>query len=157
MLKVLDSRLHGALDYLLGTAFIVAPAALELAYPAEPLAYITGSIYLGVALFTRYPFGMLELIPYPINGLIEALLAACWICMPWLFGFAHDAFARNFYVGAGAAVLAVLLLTDYRSTRASVWHREERRHAFIDRRQRALHMRGERRRGPRDRRGYAAA
>lgn len=84
MLKVLSARLHGVLDYVIALAFIVAPAALELAYPAEALAYITGSIYLGVVLFSRYPLGMLELIPYPIHGLIEAVLAACWIGMPWL-------------------------------------------------------------------------
>jgi len=160
MLKILDSRFHGALDYLLGTAFIVAPAALELAYPAEPLAYISGGVYLGMTLFTRYAPGMLELIPYPIHGLIEALLAGCWIGMPWLFEFAHDALARNLYVGAGAGLLAAVLLTDYRSPRAPAWHRPERRHALVDRRQRAL-SRGphsaERRAGPRDRRRYAVA
>lgn len=134
MLKVLSARLHWVLDYVIALAFIVAPAALELAYPAEALAYITGSIYLGVVLFSRYPLGMLELIPYPIHGLIEAVLAACWIGMPWLFEFAHHALARNFYVGAGAALLVVVLLTDYRSTRAGVWHHAERRHSLVDRR-----------------------
>lgn len=43
MLKVLSARLHGVLDYVIALAFIVAPAALELAYPAEALAYITGA------------------------------------------------------------------------------------------------------------------
>jgi hypothetical protein len=42
-------------------------------------------------------------------------MAASWIAMPWLFGFAsHDA-ARNFFIAAGVGLLVVAALTDYRS------------------------------------------
>jgi hypothetical protein len=157
MLRLLGPRLHGVLDYLLAAAFLAAPQALELAYPAEPLAYLTGGVYLGMALFTRYPLGMLEMIPFPVHGVIEAVLGCAWIAMPWVLEFAHDPLARNLYVGAGAALLIIAALTGYLSTGARAWHERERRHNLVDRRQRALAVRANQRRGPADRRRYAAA
>jgi hypothetical protein len=93
-----------------------------------------------------------------VHGVIEALMAAAWIVMPWLFGFAGDPAARNLFVTAGVGLLAVAALTDYRSSGAEVYQGEERRHKMIDRRQRALAVRHDRRiSGRADRRRYAAA
>jgi hypothetical protein len=86
MLKVLNPRIHGALDYLLAIVFLVAPSLFDF-----------------------------------------ALMAAAWIVMPWLFGFAGDPAARNFFVAAGVGLLAVVALTDYRSSGARVFKGEERR------------------------------
>jgi hypothetical protein len=160
MPNLVNSRLHGALDYALAGVFLLAPAVLRLDYPAGPLAYITGSIYLALALFTRYPLGVIGMIPFALHGLIEGVLAVVWIVSPWLFGFADDGAARNLYVGGGVGLLVLVALTDYRSTRGRLWRDEERRRALVDRRPRA-HSRGphaaERRTGPRDRRAYAVA
>jgi hypothetical protein len=158
MLKVLDPRTHGALDYLLAIAFLVAPGLFGFPYPAAPLSYIIGVVYLGTSLLTKYPLGAVKLIPFPVHGILEAIMAAAWIVMPWLFGFGfHDA-ARNFYVIAGVGLLAVVVLTDYRSSGARTYSGQERRHSLVDRRQRALTVRSDRRRaGIADRRRYAAA
>lgn len=83
--------------------------------------------------------------------------AASWVGMPWLFDFASDPAARNFYVIAGVGLLAVAAVTDYKSSGATTFKGEERRTAFVDRRQRAMPVRRERRAGPADRRRYAAA
>lgn len=160
MLRILNPRLHGALDYALAACFLVLPAALDFQYPAGPLSYIIGLAYAGASLLTKYPLGALKVIAFPVHGLLEAVMAAAWLPMPWVFGFAGDAAARNFYVLAGLGLLALVLLTDYRSSGAQVHRGTERRHAFIDRRQRALApgpRYPDRREGPRDRRRYAAA
>lgn len=159
MLKLLSPRVHGALDYLLAIAFLLAPAVFAFPYPARPLAYIIGVVFLGASLLTKYPLGALKLIPFPVHGLIEGIMAAAWVAMPWLFGFAAHSAARNFFVVAGVGLLAVVALTDYK-TRGwhGARHGTERRHALIDRRQRAMPMRRDRRNGPQDRRGtYAGA
>jgi len=39
--------------------------------------------------------------------------------LPWLLRFAADPVARNFYLGAGAAVFVTWLITDYRGPAAA--------------------------------------
>jgi hypothetical protein len=42
-------------------------------------------------------------------------MAIGFIISPWLFNFANDIAARNFYVIAGAGLLVVVALTDYKA------------------------------------------
>jgi hypothetical protein len=65
-----------------------------------------------------------------------------------------------FFIAAGVGLLAVVFLTDYKATGAGhaaglARRNQERRHRLIDRRERALSVTRERRKGPSDRRGYA--
>jgi hypothetical protein len=160
MLKVLNPTLHGALDYGLALAFIFAPGVLGFPHTAAVLSQILGVIYLGASLLTRYPLGALRLIPFPVHGVIESVMAVAWIAMPGVFGFADHAPARTFFIAAGIGLLAVVSLTDYKATGAGhaaglARRDQERRHRLIDRRERAIAVTLERRSAPSDRRGYA--
>lgn len=157
MLKVLNPTIHGALDYALALAFLFMPGVLGFTNAAASLSQIIGVAYLGASLLTRYPLGALKLIPFPLHGLLESIMAATWIAIPWVFGFADDAAARNFFVIAGVGLLAVAALTDYRGGTSPAYSGEERRHRLVDRRQRSLAVRMDRRDGGRDRRGLAGA
>src|SRR3954471_17513322 len=108
MLKVLNPTIHGALDYALALAFIFAPGVLGFPHAAAVLSQIIGVIYLGASLLTRYPLGALRVIPFPVHGVIESLMALAWIVMPWVFGFANHVAARTFFVVAGIGLLAVV-------------------------------------------------
>jgi hypothetical protein len=157
--RILNSTVHGVLDYGLALAFLLLPGLLDFPGFAASLSYIIGVVYLGASLITRYPLGALKLIPFPVHGVLEAIMAASWIAMPWLFEFARHAAARNFFVIAGLGLLLVAACTDYQSTGSRIFKGEERRHRMVDRRQRALGVRQDRRAGAFDRRGhgYAAA
>jgi membrane protein len=159
MLKILNPTIHGALDYGLVLAFLFLPGVLGFPNMAANLSQIIGLVYLGASLLTRYPLGAVKLIPFPVHGVLESIMAASWIAMPWLFEFADHAGARNFFVAAGVGLLAVAALTDYRSTSAvgEAYTGAERRRNLIDRRQRALAVRSDHRRGERDRRAYSGA
>ena len=104
---------------------------------------------------TRYPLGVVRMIPFPLHGVIESIFAASWIVMPWLFGFAEDVVARNFFIAAGIGLLIVAALTDYQSSERTTYRGEERRHALVDRRQRMLQVAVDRRVGQFERRTYA--
>ena len=155
MAKILNPTIHGVLDYMLAIAFLLAPGLVGFSDTAASLSYIIGIVYLGAALLTRYPLGAIRMIPFPVHGMIESIMAAVWLVMPWLFGFADDAVARNFYVAAGVGLLVVAALTDYRATGMLAYAGTERRSNFIDRRQRALAVAVDRRIGNFDRRSYA--
>lgn len=155
MIKVLNPTIHGVLDYALAIAFVVAPGLVGFSDNAASLSTLIGIVYLGASLLTRYPLGAIKMIPFPVHGAIEAVMAVSWIAMPWLLGFAGDTAARNFFVAAGIGLLAVAALTDYRAIGAHLYAGEERRQRMIDRRQRALAVAAERRAGQFDRRTYA--
>jgi hypothetical protein len=155
MLKILNPAIHGVLDYLLALAFLFAPPLFGFGDDAANVSYIVGVTYLGVSLLTRYPLGAVPLIPFTIHGVAETVMAISWIVGPWVLGFAHEAAARNFFVTAGAGLLAVVALTDYRSSGPRVYGGEERRRRLVDRRQRYVAVRPDRRAGQRDRRTYS--
>ena len=157
MLKVLNPAIHGVLDYALALAFLVAPTLLGFPDMAANLSYIIGVLYLGTSLLTKYPLGLLKLIPFPIHGVAESVMAAAWIALPWLANFANHPGARNFFVVAGAGLLLVVVLTDYKSTGARIYRGDERRQRMVDRRARAQPVRNDRRRSVGDRRVYAGA
>lgn len=156
MLKVLNPTLHGALDYGLAFAFLFVPGVLGFPNTAASVSQVVGVAYLAVSLLTRYPLGALKLIPFPVHGVLESAMAASWIAIPWAFDFSGDTAARLFFVVAGAGLLSVVALTDYRGAGATVYSGEERRRV-ADRRRRPLPVHRERRVNEDDRRHLAGA
>jgi hypothetical protein len=157
-MKLLNPAVHGLLDYALALAFLLLPPVLNFSPDAAAVSRIIGIAYLGVSLLTKYPLGLLKLIPFPIHGVLESLMAAAWIVLPWVLGFQDDSAARTFFMFAGVALLLVAALTDYKASGAhSAFRGEERRNKLIDRRQRYITVSRERRMGASDRRVYAAA
>lgn len=155
MLKVLDPTVHGVLDYALALAFFVLPGPLGFTDNAATLSYVIGVLYLGASLLTKYPLGLIGMIAFPVHGVLEALMAAAWIVLPWLFGFAADAPARNFYVIAGIGLLAVAALTDYQAAARGARYAGAERRRLGERRNRSMPVARERRMGLADRRGAA--
>lgn len=162
MPRLINPLAHGVLDYGLALTFLLAPALFRLEPEAARLSYVIGFVYFGASLVTQYPLGAIGLLSFPSHGVLEALMAAGWIAMPWLFGFAESAAARNFFVATGIVLLGVAALTDYRGmgTRAAragaMYAGAERRQDGQDRRRRRIAVARDRRIGDR-RGGYAAA
>lgn len=114
-MKILSPTVHGVLDYALALLFLVLPGVLDFPPPAAAASYAIGAVYIIASLITRYPLGVVKLLPFPVHGVIESLMAVAWIVLPWLMGFSGHAAARNFFVIAGVGLLAVVAMTDYRS------------------------------------------
>jgi hypothetical protein len=155
VLKILSPTVHGALDYALALAFLFLPGVLGFPNLAANTSQLIGLLYLGVSLLTRYPLGALKLIPFPAHGVLESIMAASWIVLPWVLGFDEHASARSFFVAAGIGLLAVVLLTDYQVAMRAVPSRDDRRHGGIDRRRHEIVVAVDRRFGTPDRRAYA--
>ncbi len=124
-MKILSPTIHGVLDYALAAAFLLSPTLLGFSPAAAKLAYVIGAMFIAASIVTRYPLGLIKLLPFPVHGVIETILAIGFIAAPWVFGFAGDAPARNFYVVAGVGVLLIVALTDYKAAERP----SEKRHA----------------------------
>ncbi|GAA3951915.1 SPW repeat domain-containing protein [Allohahella marinimesophila] len=121
-MKVLDPKVHGVLDYLLAIAFLIAPSVFGFVEVAATVSYVIGVIYLLTSIVTKYPLGLVKLLPFPVHGVLEGIMAAAWIVFPWIFGFADDAAARNFFIIAGVGLLVVVALTDYKGVHVEHSH-----------------------------------
>jgi hypothetical protein len=146
-MKVLNPTIHAVLDYGLASLFLLAPTLFGFSGTAATLAYVSGIAYIGASLLTKYPLGAIKLIPFPVHGVMESIMAAFWVVSPWLFGFAGVPAARNFFIIAGVALLAVVACTDYKAASAerTDYSGNERRQLGT-RRRRAMAVTNERRR-----------
>ena len=113
-MKILPPLVHGFLDYSVVLVFFLVPTLFNFSPTASALVYVVGAGQLIVSLLTVYPLGALKLIPFPIHGVLESVVAVGLIGAPWLFGFATETSAQIFFVGAGVALLAVVAITDYK-------------------------------------------
>ena len=114
-MKVISPRLHGYLDFLTVILFLLAPTLLDLSQIPAMLAYGLAVVHLIVTLASDFPFGIIKIIPFPIHGWIERIVGPSLIALPFIFGFANEEIARNFYIAVGLVIIAVGVLTDYQS------------------------------------------
>ncbi len=116
-MKLLSPKIHGYIDYLTCAVFALAPAMfmIEGVPRAVMGCYVIAGGLLLVSLMTRYPLGVVRVVPFPVHGALELIGAPVIVAYPWLAGFAHIDMARNFYIIAGVAVFLLWLITDYRA------------------------------------------
>ena len=106
---------HGVIDYLSSATFAAAPSLLGFrSRAATRLARSLGAGYTGMSLGTAYPLGAVRKIPFRAHVAADAVLGLAFAAAPWLFGFADDTRARNFFVGMAAFSAVVVSLTQRR-------------------------------------------
>ncbi len=114
-MKILNPKLHGFIDFAVVVAFLLAPSLFDFSTLPAKLSYALALIHSGLVLTTNYPFGLFKLVPFPVHGAIELLVAVGLVVFPWALGFSSEEAARNFYVAAGVAIFLTWLTTDYKS------------------------------------------
>jgi hypothetical protein len=63
---------------------------------------------------TKYPLGVVRVLPFTVHSAGDYLAAALLLASPWALSFASgDGGLAAFYTVAGIAVLAVSLITNY--------------------------------------------
>ena len=114
-MKILSPRAHGYIDYAAILLLAVAPSLLDFGGLPATLCYAVAGIYFVMVLLTAYPLGAIKIIPFPVHGAVEIVLAPMFAVLPWLAGFADLPVARNFFLVMAAALLGVWLVTNYRA------------------------------------------
>jgi hypothetical protein len=112
-MKILNAKVHGALDYLVVLIFLGAPTLLHLSAVPAAISYSLAGIHLLLTLLTDFPMGLLKVVPLKWHGIIELIVGPALIALPFVLGFGSEPAAQYFYVVNGAVILAVWFLTDY--------------------------------------------
>ena len=75
---------------------------------------VVGATVLAVSMLTRYPLGVVKVLPFRIHSIGDYAAAILLFVAPFVLGFNDtDSGVTAFYIAAGIAVLAVSLITNY--------------------------------------------
>jgi hypothetical protein len=114
-MRFLDARIHGVLDIVCVVLFVAGPLAFSLGGAPASIAYALAAIHLAMTLLTRFPMGMVRVIPFVVHGVVELVVGIFLLILPTIAGYAPGSPARRFYMIMGAIILVVWALTAYRS------------------------------------------
>jgi len=86
--RPIDSTLHGATDYTLGTLLMTAFPKLAGIEGTESAGQIrvAGAVHTGYSTITDYPLGVVKLVPYKAHLAIDALGAVALAATPFVTG-----------------------------------------------------------------------
>lgn len=110
-MKPINTRIHGILDYVVGTIIFISPWLFDFATKGSPqmltpaLVGIVGILY---SLLTAYEYGVIKVIPMRMHLVFDYIGGAILAASPWLFGFAHVVFWPHLILGifeVGAALM----------------------------------------------------
>ena len=115
LVKFLPAWFHAIADYGVGIALVLG-AILTKSAPDKAVAtgIVVGAVVLVVSMLTKYPLGVVKVLPFTVHSAGDYLAAVLLIVGPFVVGFDGSSGGLTaFYIAAGAAVLAVSLITNY--------------------------------------------
>lgn len=118
--RFLTPNVHGLLDYAAAAALIVLPLLLdldEISPLAQWLSVAAGFGLIGYSLVTSYAFGVVSLLPFRVHLALDLAAGVAFLLAPFLFGW--SGLVLGYYLVMGAAVIAVVAVTDGGLTRLS--------------------------------------
>ena len=114
IVRLLPAWLHAVADYAVGGLLILLAIVVGGSASAVATGVVVGAVIVGLSMFTRYPLGVFKLVPFTLHSAGDYLATALLLGAPFALGFSSsDTGLTALYVGAGVAVLAVSLITNY--------------------------------------------
>jgi hypothetical protein len=113
-MKLISTRIHGYIDYIMGVILIVAPWIFDFAPRGEEAGAETWvPVLLGIgtilySLLTDYELGVKHMIPMRTHLTLDIVAGLLLAASPWLFGFADYIWQPHLILGiiaVGAALM----------------------------------------------------
>ena len=121
--RLLPAWLHAVADYAVGAGLIVIALAVGGSRKAVAAGVVVGATILVVSMLTRYPLGVVKVLPFTVHSAGDYLAAALLLISPFALSFhGTDGGLTAVYIVAGLAVLAVSLVTNYQYSDKREWH-----------------------------------
>jgi hypothetical protein len=114
-IRFLPTKIHGALDYIVAIALILAPNIFQFSNAgAAPvwIPRILGVVLIAYSLFTRYEWGLIKVVAMPYHLMVDLGASIFLAASPFIFGFAgQSANVWLPHVVVGIAVILVVLVS----------------------------------------------
>ena len=122
IVRLLPAWLHAIADYAVAASLIVIALAVGGTDKAVATGVVIGVVVAVVSMLTKYPLGVLKVLPFTVHSAGDYLAAALLLVSPFALSFNDsDTGLTVFYVIAGIAVLAVSLITNYQYSPKRDW------------------------------------
>ncbi|MDR2988272.1 MAG: hypothetical protein LBV34_25890 [Nocardiopsaceae bacterium] len=114
LIRLLPAGFHAVADYAVAALLIVVPILVGGSTLAVATGVTVGIVVALVSALTRYPLGVVKVLPFTVHSLGDYLAVILLAAAPFALGYtATDHSLSLFYEGAAAAVLLVSLITNY--------------------------------------------
>jgi hypothetical protein len=112
MFRIVPTKIHGFVDYLIGLAVVDMPFILGRgAGPQTWLPVLLGGGLIVYSLLTEYEVGAVPLIGMPGNLILDGLVGLFLASSPWLLGFAYLVWVPHLVLGLALVGLATITQT----------------------------------------------
>jgi hypothetical protein len=124
-MRVIPTRTHGVLDYVVGVLLIIAPWLFNFNRGGAEtwIPVVLGAGALLYSFCTDYELGVMRLIPMPTHQTLDLLSGILLAVSPWLFGFSDLVWAPHLVVGLfeiGASLMTQRVPSDVDASRAGI-------------------------------------
>ena len=114
LVRILPAWFHAVADYAVAALLIVVPIVAGGPGLAVATGVTVGIVVAVVSALTRYPLGIVKVLPFTVHSAGDYLAAALLVIAPFALSYTStDRGLTAFYIAAGVAVLAVSLITNY--------------------------------------------
>ena len=118
--RLLPAWLHAIADYAVGGSLIALALIIGGSSAAVATGVVVGLTVLAVSMLTKYPLGVVKVLPFTVHSAGDYLAAALLLGAPFALNFNHsDTGLTALYIVAGIAVTAVSLITNYQYSEAA--------------------------------------
>lgn len=122
VVRLLPAWLHAIADYAVGGLLIIVAIAVGGSTGAVATGIVVGATVLAVSMLTKYPLGVVKVLPFTVHSAGDYLAAALLLIAPFALNFRDgDGGLSIFYIVAGIAVLGVSLITNYQYSPKREW------------------------------------
>ena len=120
-MRIIPTRVHGVLDYLMGGLLMALPFMLGWNEPERTMMIILGAGTIGLSLFTRYELGAIKVIPMGFHLLADLFVAGFLIIAPFAYD-RIDSSAGMIMMILGATEALVVLMSKTRPSSEFMRH-----------------------------------
>lgn len=91
-MRIIPTRIHGVVDYLVGATLIAAPRVLRFADGGakQRVPVAMGAFVISYSALTNYERGLVKSIPMNAHLGLDVLTGIILASSPWVFGFADQ-------------------------------------------------------------------
>ena len=115
--KFIPTKVHGALDYIVAIALILAPWLFGFSNVGGAAVIIPIVLGIGLflySLFTKYEWGLVKVLGMPYHLIVDVVASVFLLASPFIFGFSMQAW--NVWVPHVAVGIAVILVVIFSET-----------------------------------------
>jgi hypothetical protein len=100
-MKIISTKMHGVLDYLVGVVLIVSPWLFNFAEggPQMWIPIVLGAGALLYSMMTDYEFGVFKMLSMRAHLTIDTISGILLAASPWIFGFADHVYLPHLILG----------------------------------------------------------